>query len=235
MYSNQRMFPATLSAQTGPARPNSRTDLHPLSALLVLALILLTLDACGGGPLAPGPPDPPPPPVLVRVFVTPDSVPFMDVGASVQLRAQGQYSDSSLKDLTSSATWSTSDPAIAMVAQGTVTGTGIGTATISAISGSKSGTITVAVGLTHHITISPPGPFSLSATPNISFVATENFSDGTTLDVSGPAFWTASSGGVVNIYPYAGGDATLIGTGTTTVTATLQNGESGSETITVVP
>jgi len=95
--------------------------------------------------------------------------------------------------------------------------------------------MTVFVGLTSYITISPTGPFRRSATPNMTFVATETFSDGSTLDVSGPAFWDSSSGGVMNIYPYLGGYATLVGTGTTTITATLSAGEVGTLTVTVVP
>jgi hypothetical protein len=95
--------------------------------------------------------------------------------------------------------------------------------------------MTVFVGLTNYITITPTGPFSLSATPSMTFYATEAFSDGSTLDVSGPAFWNSSAGQVIDIYPFLGGDATLVGTGTTTITATLSTGEVGTLTVTVVP
>jgi hypothetical protein len=95
--------------------------------------------------------------------------------------------------------------------------------------------MTVFVGITHYITISPIGPFSLSATPQMSFDATENFADGSTLDVGGPASWTTSSAGIIDMYPYAGGGAKLVAAGTTTVTATLSTGEVGTLTVTVVP
>ncbi|PYV60322.1 MAG: hypothetical protein DMG95_14170 [Acidobacteria bacterium] len=95
--------------------------------------------------------------------------------------------------------------------------------------------MTVFVGLSSYITISPAGPFKLSGTPGVTFYATETFSDGSTVDVSGPAFWDSSSGGVISIYPFLGGDATLVGTGTTTITATLSTGEIGTLTVTVVP
>jgi len=138
-------------------------------------------------------------------------------------------------DVTNSAAWTTSDPAIATVNNGLVTGTGIGSVTISATFGGKSGSMTVFVGLTSYITISPTGPFSRSATPNMNFVATETFPDGSTLDVSGPAIWNSSSGRVMDIYPFLGGYATLVGTGTTTITATVSTGEVGTLTVTVVP
>jgi hypothetical protein len=95
--------------------------------------------------------------------------------------------------------------------------------------------MTIFVGLTNYITISPAGPFSRSATPNMTFVATETFTDGSTLDVSGPAIWNSSSGQVMDIYPFLGGYAKLLGTGTTTVTATVSTGEVGTLTVTVVP
>lgn len=53
-------------------------------------------------------------------------------GASVQFTATATYSDGSTKDVTSTATWATSDSTIATVtALGMVTGVGDGTASIT--------------------------------------------------------------------------------------------------------
>jgi Big-like domain-containing protein len=54
-------------------------------------------------------------------------------GASVQFTATAMYSDGTSKDVTSTATWATSDSTIATVsAVGLVTGVGDGTASITA-------------------------------------------------------------------------------------------------------
>jgi hypothetical protein len=177
-------------------------------------------------------------PVLSAVSVSAGGAPSIEVAGTLQLIANGAYQDSrneiSYKDVSASTAWTTSDEAVATVSKGLVTGTGIGTVTISASFGGKSGNITVFVGLAHYMTISPAGPFSLSATPSIQFFATETFPDGSTLDVSGPATWSSSKEGVVSIYPYLGGDATLVAPGTATVTATLDTGEVASVDVTVV-
>ncbi len=178
-------------------------------------------------------------PFLVAVTLQPRSAPSIAVGKTVQVSANAEYqisaTDFADKDVTSSAPWSTSNPDVAMVNKGLVTGTGIGSATIRVSLDGKTGSTLVVVGQTGVLDITPTGPFSLSATPEIDFYATETFPDGSTLDVGGLATWTASPGGIVDIYPYLGGHATLVATGTTTITATLDTGELGTVTITVVP
>jgi hypothetical protein len=206
-------------------------------ALLILPILILTITGCGSSYSNPdkGSKEHP----LLSIRVTPNSSPAMAVAATAQLSAGAGYGGYpggiSYQDVTGSATWATSNPAVATVNNGLVTGTGNGSATISAVFGGKSGRITVFVGLPQYITITPAGPFSLSATPETDFFATETFADGSTLAVSGPATWTATPGGVIDIYPYLGGHATLLAPGTATVTATLDSGESGSVEVTVVP
>ncbi len=214
---------------------------HKVLAILVL-LGFLVLAGCGGAYQYQNTRPPNQPPYqesLAQVQVVALAGPSIQISGTVLVSASAVYqtSPNSFRhtDVTNSATWTTSDPAIATVNNGLVTGTGIGSVTISATFSGKSGSMTVFVGLTNYITISPTGPFSLSATPNMTFYATETFSDGSTLDVSGAAFWDSSSGRVMDIYPYLGGYATLVGTGTTTITATVSTGEVGTLTVTVVP
>jgi hypothetical protein len=211
-----------------------------LAASVSVGLLILT--GCGGAyqyQNARPPNQPPYQKSLAQVQVNAIAGPSIQISGTVVLSASAVYQNSpnsfTHTDVTNSAAWTTSDAAIATVNNGLVTGTGVGSVTISASFGGKSGSMTVFVGLTSYITISPTGPFSRSATPNMTFVATETFSDGSTLDVSGPAFWNSSSGQVMDIYPLLGGYATLLGTGTTTVTATLSTGEVGTLTVTIVP
>jgi len=209
-----------------------------LAAWVFAGLLLLT--SCGGGYRNVSPPSQPPfQKSLAQIQVFTSGGPSVQIGGTVALSASAVYQTSSnsfaYTEVTKSATWSTSDAAIATVSNGLVTGTGSGSVTISAAFGGKSGSMTVFVGLKSYMTVSPAGPFRLSGSTGVTFYATETFSDGSTADVSGPAFWDSSSGRVISIYPFLGGDATLVGTGTTTITATLSTGEVGTITVTVVP
>ncbi len=82
---------------------------------------------------------------LSSIAVTP-ATNAIAVAGTVQLTATGTYSDSSHADLTSSAAWTTSAGAVALVSgAGAAIGTGVGSATITATSGAISGTATVTV------------------------------------------------------------------------------------------
>jgi hypothetical protein len=92
-------------------------------------------------------------PTLVSIAITPTG-PNMGIGRTKQLFAQGLFSDSVTRDLTSSATWTSSTPSVATVSdvsgtKGIVSSIAVGTTTImatdpvSSISGNT--TLTVAV------------------------------------------------------------------------------------------
>jgi hypothetical protein len=221
----------------------SKVSLFPnrlaVPALLILPILILTITGCGSNRNYSNPDKGSKEHPLLAIRVTPNSVPAMAVAATTQLSAGAGYGGYpggiSYQDVTGFATWATSDRAVATVNNGLVTGTGNGSAKISAVFGGKSGSMTVFVGIPQYITITPAGPFSLSATPETDFFATQTFADGSTLDVSGPATWTATPDGVIDIYPYLGGQAKLVAPGTATVTATLDSGMSGSVEVTVVP
>jgi trimeric autotransporter adhesin len=221
-------------------RPNAVALLNRKILVASVFVGLLIVTSCGGGYQNVTPPSQPPfQRSLAQIQIFTSGGPSIQIAGTVVLSASAVYQISpnsfANTDVTKSATWSTSDPTIATVSNGLVTGTGTGSVTISAAFGGKSGSMTVFVGLTSYITISPAGPFKLSGTTGVTFYATETFSDGSTADVSGPAFWDSSSGRVISIYPFLGGDATLVGAGTTTITATLNTGEVGTLTVTVVP
>src|SRR5438309_2415321 len=204
---------------------------------LALLLLILNVVACGNNYSNPDQTSKEHP--LVAVVVTANPSPAVAVDGTVQMTASagyGGYPDGvSYKDVTSSASWATSDATIATVNKGLVSGVGIGSTSVSAVLSGKSGSMTVFVGLPHYITITPAGPIMLSsAGPDMEFFATETFGDGSTLDVSGPATWTATPDGIFGIYPYLGGEATILGPGTATVTATLDPEQSGSVEVTVV-
>ena len=74
-------------------------------------------------------------PILVSIAVTPANS-FVVIGATQQFTATGTYSDSSTQNLTSSVTWSSSNPAAATITSaGLATGVAAGSTTIQATAG----------------------------------------------------------------------------------------------------
>ena len=225
------------TATVGTTRAGSWPHRKILLAVLTLLLPILAIAGCGGG--YPNPTQASNP--LVAIFVNANSLPSIAPGETIQLNASGGYRSSptevSYKDITNSATWSTSNPAVATVDKGLVTGTGIGSVTITATLGQQTGPATVVVGLSSTIAITPTGAeaFSKSATPQQQFIAEATYSDGTVLDVTDFGRWSSNPTGIVSFYPYFPGDAAFVATGTTTITATFHSGETPTATITVVP
>src|SRR5579862_4892488 len=62
-----------------------------------------------------------PPPAVTSISITPNNS-AVTVGKGLQFSAQATYSDGSSKDITSTATWQTSDSTVATVSGGNVTG-----------------------------------------------------------------------------------------------------------------
>ena len=89
------------------------------------------------------------------------------------------------------------------------------------------------VGLTASLSITPAGPFRLSATPSLTFKALESFSDGSTLDVRGPAPWNSSNQGIVSAYLPSVVKLCWVAPAPTTIIATMDTGERGSLDVTV--
>jgi N-acetylneuraminic acid mutarotase len=122
-----------------------------------LVVVLTSLSACGGG----GGSSEPSPVTLQSVAVTPGS-PMLSVGAEQQLSATGTYSDSTTKDLTALATWTSSSTSVAEVAGGIVTGVSPGSTTIVATYNAVSGKDSITVP-TSTWTSAATAPFYLDA------------------------------------------------------------------------
>ena len=122
------------------------------SCVLFLALLFtLGTTGCGGGPVASvpvnpqNPPPPPPPAQLTAIAIKPGDVSLL-VGAKQQLSIDGTYSDGSHKDVTSAATWTDSNQAVAGIdGTGMVRALFAGTTTITAKDGDLSATATITV------------------------------------------------------------------------------------------
>jgi uncharacterized protein YjdB len=171
---------------------------------------------------------------LTALSVTPSAV-SIAVAATVSLHVTGTYSDGSTKDLTSSVTWSSSDPNAASVsASGLATGVATGVVTVTARSGSLSGSATVTVNsagtnLTS-IVLSPTNP-SIPINTTQQLTATGTYGDGSSRDLTAVVTWSSST--IANATVDVTGLVKGIAAGSATITATLGSvSQSSSVTIT---
>jgi uncharacterized protein YjdB len=175
-------------------------------------------------------------PPLSFVQVTPTN-PNLPVQATSQFTATAVFTDNSTRNVTALATWSSSNTAVAVLANsgptiGRATALGEGTTTVTATYQGSSGTslLTVAAGV-QSIAVTPANPTIVLGLP-VAFVATAILSNNATLVVTDNASWVSSDAGVATVT--AAGIAAPVKTGSATITATYL-GKSGTSTLTVSP
>ena len=179
---------------------------------------------------------------LTSISITPTNV-SNALSTTQQLTAIGIYSDDSKQDITTSVTWSSSDTTKVTVSdatgsKGLATMVGIGTATITATSGTISGTTTITV---TSVTVTSATLVSIAVTPSNpsiakgtsqQFTATGTYSDNSTKNLTTFVNWSSSATSVATISD--AGLTTTIATGSTSIVAKDTNsGISGTTTLTV--
>jgi uncharacterized protein YjdB len=176
---------------------------------------------------------------LKSIAITPAN-PTVPVTTSVNFIARGTYSDGSIVDITTTATWSVVDGTIASISNaagsnGTATGTKIGStqvnATLDGVTGSTNLTVTGAKLVSIAVT---PANSMLVAGIKQQMQAIGTYSDMTTVDLTTTAVWTTGNAMIATVSNASGaqGLLTTVGQGTTTVTATA-SGVAGSTNVTV--
>lgn len=181
-------------------------------------------------------------PTLTSLAVSPTSASLIE-GQTQQVSATGTYNDGSTKDLTGSASWTTSDSTVATVSAGGLVKAASsiasppGSATITATSGTLTATsaITVNTGPLTTITISTTTP-NPAVGQTVVFTALGTYSGSSQQqDITSLVTWTSTNTAV--IATISGGSGAVLSTatsGTTTnVTATLGGISSNALTITV--
>lgn len=176
---------------------------------------------------------------VTGLSITPKTV-TIGVMAVQKLTATATFSDGSSKDVTEATSWLSADPGIAGVSNspgsaGQVTGLRVGSTAIVgdyAGFGDKIG-VTVSSAVLTSITVSP-ATLNLVAGLKGNLTATGQYSDGTTLDITAQATWTADDAAVATVSNALGatGLVTGVGAGTTTVRAQLA-GKEATAAITV--
>lgn len=159
------------------------------------------------------------PAALVSIAVTASNA-SLPLGGKSQLTATGTYTDNSTKDLTGSATWTSSAPGVISVSSGgAVQAKGIGSAGISASSSGITGNANLSVGSAALVSIAVAASHSsLPLGTGEQLTATGTYTDGSTKDLTGSATWTSSAPGVVSVG--SGGAVQAKGIGSAGVSAT---------------
>ncbi|WP_426749803.1 kelch repeat-containing protein [Myxococcus sp. Y35] len=172
---------------------------------------------------------------LLSLQVSP-SIVSVPAGITQQFTVEGSYSDGTTVDVTSRATWTASDTAIATVSS-TGLGTGVApggpvtiTATLDGVSGTAQFTILSPPPVLTSLDLTPMMA-SVSAGSAQQFTAEGRYSDGTTVDVTSRATWTASDTAIATVSSTGLGTGVAPG-GPVTITATL-DGVSGEAQLSV--
>ena len=170
---------------------------------------------------------------VLSVQVSPASA-TLAVGNTQQLTVTATFTDTSSQNVTSSATYSSSNPSAATVSTGgKVTAVGTGSSTITATLGSQSANsaITVTAAALTSISVTPAN-VSLAVGTNQQLTATGTFSDGSTANLTSSVTWSSSAASVASVSTT--GNVTASQTGSATISAT-SGSIVGHDTITDTP
>jgi hypothetical protein len=173
---------------------------------------------------------------LTQISVSPSGA-GLPVGASDQFVATGTYSNGTQKNISSSVTWTSSPSGLVTIdSKGKATAIATGLVTITATSGSISGSapLTVNSATLVSITVNPIGP-AVEISKTEQFTATADYSDNSHFDITGDTKtqWTVTPSGIASISN--GGLANGLVAGQTTITAAYNNSFSNSTALNVVP
>jgi uncharacterized protein YjdB len=177
---------------------------------------------------------------LTSITVEPVN-PLVAKSTTVQMAATGNFSDGTVEDLTTQASWSSGNSSIAQVSNtagtiGLVTGASVGntpiTATFNGIAGST--TVTVSAATLSSITITLPGALSIAKGTTVQLTATCTFSDGTTEDCTNEVSWASADSGIAQVSDTAPtkGLVTGVVAGNANISGSF-GGMQGSATVTV--
>jgi len=156
------------------------------------------------------------------------------VGQSMQLKAEGTYTDKSVQDITDQVSWSTANPTVATISStGLVASKSVGsteiTASLNSVKGSDQITVSAAALVSIAVRSKDTGvPLGESE----QFNAIGVYTDGSTLDLTSTADWSSSAPGILSIS--AGGLGISKAVGQASIAGTV-NGIKGTTSFSVLP
>jgi uncharacterized protein YjdB len=158
----------------------------------------------------------------------------LDVGATQQFSAIGNYSDGSSADISPQVMWASSNPQVATIyANGLATAVSAGTANITAtLGGVTSPATALAVQPLSSIAVSPSAPNNLAVGATQNFTAIGTYADGSLMNITSQVTWSSTVPGITTIA--AGGTATGVKSGTANITASLAGITSHPVALTII-
>jgi formylglycine-generating enzyme required for sulfatase activity/uncharacterized protein YjdB len=172
---------------------------------------------------------------LKSIAVTPSPTTLF-AGVTEALTATGFYSNATTQNITSSVTWTSSNPNVATVSSaGVVTTVSHGTASITAQSGTVKAKATVTVSVTLMSLAVTPASTTLPANATQALKATGSYDNNTSKNLTSSVTWTSNNPSVATVT--SAGLLVTVGPGTTTVMASASGSSAapvvGMATITV--
>jgi uncharacterized protein YjdB len=167
-------------------------------------------------------------PTLLSIAITPATW-SPNVGGKQAFTAVGTYSDRTTADLTLSVSWSSSNTNVVAISnaagqKGQATALDKGTADVQATLAGVTATVPVTVSASPLTSILvKPDPLNLILGIKGTLIATGNYQNGTTQDLTSQVAWSVSDANIASISNAAGtaGQITGLALGTTTAVATL--------------
>jgi hypothetical protein len=169
---------------------------------------------------------------LKSINITPASVSIAK-GTTCLLTAKGKYSDSAEYEISDTINWVSSNPDIAIVANGLVTGVNEGSAVITARDSATgiSTSIELTVAKVLAITVTTDDPVIKKGVPQ-QFKATGTLSDRQIQDMTAFVNWSSSDPNIAAISGSTKGEVTGVAAGKAVITA-IWNSNSGSADLTI--
>lgn len=199
----------------------------------LISAVCLVLAGCGGGSShSNSTSNGTTTPTLSSITVTSsNSATSLAAGTTLQVAAQGTYSDGTTANLTSKVTWTTSDATLASASSGgLLTGLKAGSITVTASQGSVNGTMKISVTQATLTSISVQGNNGLVAGSTEQLSALGTYTDKSTQSLTAQVTWQSSDPTVASIS--ASGMVTAVKAGNVTITASM-NSVSGTAGVAV--
>jgi len=158
---------------------------------------------------------------LLSIVVSPAN-PSIPLGTLQQFTATGNFSDGTTQDITGTVTWTSSNNRVASITTGGLaTARNLGSVTITATSGSVSGSTQATVNAANLASLAViPNNATIAQGTRESFSAIGTFNDGSTHDLTVQCSWSSSNPDVAKVGANSG-IAKGLSPGITTITAAL--------------